>query len=278
MPIDVHPARARGRSPEEITAQQKEQAAKDAAARKAAVSSTRPAGAVQAVTPEVLAETGKLPTRASGTAVATPDNRSNVQKYVDAISPAGIAGRLIKFGKEGVFVFADDGEPVPETAEFLALVDEVLVGWIKFFRDDDTPPARVMGLLYNNFVMPPRSALGDLDESQWEPGLSGQPEDPWKHQVLLPLQNTETKELYTFGTTSLTGRRACGNLMKHFDRMQRTNPDEVPVVRLKAGGFNHKKFSWVAVPVFAIVGRAPRDSAATPDTSAAADMDDTIPF
>ena len=274
MPIDTHPARARGRTPEEITQTQKEQAAKDSAARKTAAPSAKPVGAAQAITPEVLAETGKLPTRAAGSAVAMPDNRSNVQKYVDEIAPANIVGRLIKFGKEGTFVFADTGEPVPEGADFLALCDETLIGWIKFFRDDDTPPERVQGLLYDGFLMPPRSALGDLGQSQWEPGLSGAPEDPWKHQVCLVLENTETKEFYTFATTSLTGRRAVGNLLRHFDRMRKTNSDEIPVIKLKAGGFNHRddRIGWVPVPVFAVVGRAPRDSAAKPDTSVAADM------
>jgi hypothetical protein len=284
MPIDTHPARARGRTPEEINAQQKEQAAKDKAARKATPLSAKPAGAVAAVTPEVLAETGKLPTLAAGTAVAmpAPDNRTNVQRYVDEIAPANIVGRLIKFGKEGAFVTADDGEPVSESADFLALCDETLIGWIKFSKssgDDATPPERVQGLLYDGFVMPPRNTLGDNDQTQWEAGLSGQLEDPWKHQVCLVLQNTETKEFYTFATTSLTGRRSVGNLLRHFDRMQRTNVGEVPIVRLKAGGFNHRddRIGWVSTPVFAVVGRAPRDSAAKPDT-AAADMNDRIPF
>jgi hypothetical protein len=71
-----------------------------------------------------------------------------------------------------------------------------------------------------------------------------------------------------------------GNLLRHYDRMQKTNPGEVPVVRLKAGGFNHRddRIGWVPTPVFAVVGRAPRDSAAKPDTSAAADLNDQIPF
>jgi hypothetical protein len=219
MPIDVHPARMRGRSPEQITAEQKEQAARDKAradARKAAVTNV------------------PVKTSSASTAVAAPDTRTNVQRYVDEIAPASIVGRLIKFGKEGVFVTADDSEPVPEMADFLALCDETLVGWIKFHRDDDTPPERAMGVLYDGFLMPRRETLGDTDATRWEPGLSGQPEDPWRHQICLVLQNTETKEFYTFATTSLTGRRAVGNLLKHYDRMQRTNPGEVPVVRLKA--------------------------------------------
>jgi hypothetical protein len=54
----------------------------------------------------------------------------------------------------------------------------------------------------------------------------------------------------------------------------------MPVVRLKSGGFNHRddRIGWVSVPVFAVVGRAPRDSAAKPDTSAAGDLNDQIPF
>jgi hypothetical protein len=51
-------------------------------------------------------------------------------------------------------------------------------------------------------------------------------------------------------------------------------------VRLKVGGFNHRdeRVGWVEVPVFAVVGRQPKDSAAKPDTSPAGDMNDQIPF
>ena len=62
--------------------------------------------------------------------------------------------------------------------------------------------------------------------------------------------------------------------------MRRTHPDELPVVKLKTGGFMHKddRIGFVTTPLFAVVGRAPRDSAAKPDTSIDADMQDEIPF
>jgi hypothetical protein len=47
--------------------------------------------------PVKLAATGS-------TAVATPDTRTDVQRYVDEIAPSSIAGRMIKFSKEGKFV------------------------------------------------------------------------------------------------------------------------------------------------------------------------------
>ena len=270
MPIDVHPRR--GRHPEEIIREQKAQAEKDKAEKDKARANARKPVTVTTVVPVKTADT---------TAVAVPaaDTRTEVQRYIDEIAPASISGRLIKFSKDGHFVTADDEEPIDENAEFIALCDETLVGWIKFYDDGETPPDRVQGLVYDGFVMPKRESLGDMDATQWPEGLSGAPEDPWKHQVCLVLQHTQTRELYTFASTSQTGRRAVGNLLKHYNRMQRTNASEVPVVRLKNGGFNHRddRIGWVPVPVFAVVGRAPRDAAAKPDTSVAADLNDEIP-
>ena len=78
----------------------------------------------------------------------------------------------------------------------------------------------------------------------------------------------------------MTERRAVGNLLRHYDRTQKSHPDELPVVRLKTGGFQHRdeRIGWVHTPVFAVVGRAPRDSAAKPNTSLPADLNDEIPY
>jgi hypothetical protein len=265
MPIDTHPAR-RGRHPEEIIKEQKAQAEKDKARANA----------------RKTVATAVVPTKPDTTAVTVPvsDTRTEVQRYIDEIAPASISGRLIKFSKDGHFVTADDDEPIDENAGFIALCDETLVGWIKFYDDGETPPDRRQGLVYDGFVMPKRETLGDMDPTQWPEGLNpGAPEDPWKHQVCLVLQHTQTRELYTFASTSQTGRRAVGNLLRHYDRMRRANTGEVPVVRLKSGGFNHRddRIGWVPVPVFAVVGRAPRDSAVKPDTSIEADLNDAVP-
>ena len=128
--------------------------------------------------------------------------------------------------------------------------------------------------------MPPRESLGDTDETKWPIGLSGRPDDPWKHQNYVVLQNTATSELYTFVTSSLTGRRAVANLLRHYNRMQWTYPDQYPVVRLKPGGFQHRddRVGFVPTPAFAVVGRTPKHSAAKPRTGSSDDMEDVIPF
>ncbi len=232
--------------------------------------------AAKAAAPKPAATTALAP--AQSTAPAVPDNRTPQQQYLDEIAPAAIVGRLLKFGMECTFVTADDGEAIAERTEFTALCDQTLIGWLRFHAD--APPDRIMGLLYDGFRMPARQELGDTNQDGWPAGLSGAPEDPWKHHIYLVLQHADTAELYTFATSSMTGRRAVGNLLRHYDRMQRTHPGELPVIRLKTGGFQHKdeRIGWVPTPVFAVVGRAPTDSVVKPDTSLKADLNDEIPY
>ena len=111
-------------------------------------------------------------------------------------------------------------------------------------------------------------------------GLDGKPADPWQHHMYLVLQQADTRELFTFVTSSTTGRRAVGNLLRHYDRLRRSNADEVPVVRLRTGGFKHKddRVGWVSTPVFVVFGKTPRNSAVKPDTSTEAMLNDQIPL
>jgi hypothetical protein len=211
-------------------------------------------------------------------AAVTEYNASYRSRYLDEVAPASIAGRLVKFSREGVFVTSDDDKPIAEGAEFIALCDQTIVGWQRFHGVGE-PPSKEMGLLYEDYVPPAREALGDLDESQWDEGLDGKPADPWQQVMMLVLQDTKTSELFTFVTTSRTGRRAVGNLLRHFDRMQKLNPGELPVIRLTRGGFKHRdsRVGFVNVPTFLVCGRQPRDDASVPDTSIKAFLNDEVP-
>jgi hypothetical protein len=245
---------------------------------KAGPAAPSPAPAIPRKTPS--SNSGGAIVPASQTLPAIPDVRTNVERYLAEVAPSMIVGRLVKFSKDNKFVVNDTQEEVGPEVEFIAVCDQTLVGWIKFSSEEDTPPTRVMGLLYGGFVMPPRAELGDLDDSKWTPGLSGMPDDPWKHQIYLVLQNAETKEFFTFVTQSKTGRSAVGTLLRHYERMRKSHPDEYPVVRMQTGGFSHKdeRVGWVTTPVFVVRGRAPADSSTRPDTSASGDMNDEIGF
>jgi hypothetical protein len=258
MPIDTHPRRAKGKTPEEITKQQKEDA--EALRRQKA----------------------NVPAKVATAAPATlaPDTRTPVEQYVDSVAPSMFAGPLVRFSKEGTFVIAETEEKIGPDTDFAVPCDEVWVGWIKFGAEGE-PPERHGDLLYKDgFTLRPRGDLGDNDMTQWSTGLDGLPEDPWKLENLLVLQNTTTGALYTFATTSQTGRRAVGNLLRHYNRMRRSDSDSYPIVRLRPSGFQSKKkgVGWVHTPSFVVVGRTAKNSAAPPDTSVAADLNDAIPY
>src|SRR5262245_13875889 len=86
---------------------------------------------------------------------AVPHQRTARERYLDDVAPSGVVGRLIKFSKEGKFVFHDDGEAIDERDDFVVLADQTLVSWVKF-NGEGEPPTRHGGLLYQGFVLPSR--------------------------------------------------------------------------------------------------------------------------
>ena len=227
------------------------------------------------------ATSNNVPVASDGGVVARSGTTQDiVNAYLDTVAPAGLYGREINFDhKSSGFITRDDGEKISESRVFAALMESTAVGLIRFFGKGN-PPEVHMALIYDGQLPPDRASLGDTDKSQWENGLSGKPEDPFNPQNYLPLEDPETKEAFTFVTRTLTGIRAVGNLMRHYERLRKSHPDMNPLISLKVGGFNHRdeRIGWVATPNLAVVGRHPKDSAAKADSSPSGDMEDEIPF
>jgi hypothetical protein len=223
---------------------------------------------------ETRAKAPNLPSVVEAKLPASDTGRAFRDAYLDAIAPATIAGKMVKFSKDGENVVVEDKSVIGEDVDFIALCPETLIGHVRFDHDG---VKREMGLLYDGYQMVPRESLGDTDPSQWETGLDGQPADPWVHAVYLVLQRVDNSELFTFVAMSKTSRRAVGTLLRHYDRMQRTHKGYLPIVRLKVGGYQHRdpRVGWVKTPVIAAVGQVPSENAVKP---APADFNDDIPY
>jgi hypothetical protein len=251
----------------------------DAARERQQKPKAQPKPAPQSTAAKQSPQSTAIATRPKTTLPAAPDTRTSVEKFLDAEAPSRVVGRRIDFSKEGEYVVADTGDKIGPETDFHALCSETLVGVIKF-NGEGNPPTQIAGLLYEGFEVPAQNELPDRDPSQWPLGLSGAPEDPWKRETYLVLQNVDTKEFFTFVTRSKTGRSAAANLLRHYERLRKSHPGESPIVRLKVGGFDHKdpRVGWVKTPVFVVVGHALVDTSTRPDTSLGADMSDSIPF
>jgi hypothetical protein len=207
---------------------------------------------------------------------APPDQDFAIDAFL--LEHAGSGGaRFIKFAK-GKYTTRDSEEIAPGM-ELVAVYDQIQTGWIKF-KGKGNAPERNMGPLFNGFVVPRRSEMGDNDESLWEAGPNNEPIDPWQLQIVLPLLDAKTGEPYIFATTSMTGRTAVGKLIFACKQLRKKSPDVYPLIRLDIAGFKHRdeRVGWVPTPAFPVIGQVPKDGTVVPDTSLEADLDDGIPF
>ena len=189
-------------------------------------------------------------------------NASYRPRYLDEVAPASIAGRLVKF-KDGEFITVDDGQPMPEGAEYVALCDETQVGWKKFNGAGEAPE-RHMGLLFDNFEMPiarepwrPRPVDVGTGPGQPAPGpvaardqhRAAEHGDPGAVHVHDAVQDRPARGRESSAPLRADAADAVGRLAHR---------------ALVMGGYKHSdaRVGFVSTPVFVVVGRAPRDGAA----------------
>ena len=191
--------------------------------------------------------------------------------WLEAAAEAGSEfGKLLKFNK-GEWLIGED--TVSEGTEYIAFIDEVARGWIKF-EDKSVTDRRIVKVAAGH--PPKREELGDTDSSQWEIGDDGKPRDPYVFQWLLPMSPVEAEgDLTVYATASKGGIGAIGLLCKVYGRSQRNGL--LPIVALKTTSYKHPVYGKVLKPDLPIVGwhgtpsRPQAPSNGTP-------WDDAIPY
>ena len=177
------------------------------------------------------------------TALATPSN-----PWLEAAEEAGGGfGKILKFVK-GKWKVGD--EVVPEGTEYIAYIDEVAGGYVKF-EDKSVTDRRIVKVAAGK--APKREELGDDDSNQWEIGPDGKPRDPWVLQWLLPMSPVDAEgDLTVYCTSSKGGISAIGSLCKVYGRSERNGL--LPIVALKCASYKHPEFGEIDKPDLPIVG------------------------
>ena len=73
---------------------------------------------------EARAKAPNLPSVVETKLPASSDGRSFHDAYLDAIAPASIAGKMLKFSKDGEYQVVEDESTIGEDVQFIALVPE----------------------------------------------------------------------------------------------------------------------------------------------------------
>jgi hypothetical protein len=211
--------------------------------------------------------------------VIVPAKQATISAGLNNLAKHTSSGTVLRFDKDGKFIQPTNGDAVlPEGTELVVHWDQARMGYRRFNGEGERPEAK-LGLVFSGEPPPQRRDLGDMDETQWPISkMSGRPEDPWQEVQMVPLESVETGEIFIFQTSSITGLRAVSNLLRQASRLASKDPDKLPVIKLRAGGFDHRKYGWVKVPAFEFVGSAPRADIAAADTSLGGDLNDEIPW
>lgn len=220
--------------------------------------------------PEAAAATDQAQAPAEGTtstAVAPSRNRpvANLEtnffeQYASDVGATRmIRGRMLKCNK-GDWLAGEDNAEIPNGTKLVANMDQLLTGWVKWA--EGKPDKQIMGLVAEGFQPPPRSTLGDTDESLWEVWADGRPNDPWVKTVYLimkePGVDVEAEEqLFTFTTSSDGGHRCIGDVAAKYGRHMRTNPGEMPIIELGVEVYEHAQYGRIKKPIMKVVGWEP---------------------
>jgi hypothetical protein len=141
--------------------------------------------------------------------------------------------------------------------------------------------------------LPEREELGHLDKDDWESTPDGEPRDPWQNTRVAYFINPATAAVYTFSTTTYSGRPAVTGLGDQVMRMRIAKPGVSPVVEFDSAP--HKtKYGLKMKPILKVVGwvggsgegvdlkqigkEKPATKGNIVDVTATDDMDDSIPF
>jgi hypothetical protein len=136
-----------------------------------------------------------------------------------------IVGKMLKFTIEGKYK-VDKADILPDNTTLVAI--DVVTTWLKW-HDDKPVEHRITK---PGQVHPDRADLPDQDEGKWEPGINGQPADPWRDTRYLRLIDPRTGQDYTFVTDTYGGRKAVGDLKSQIANVRFAYPGAVPVVQL----------------------------------------------
>jgi hypothetical protein len=213
------------------------------------------------------------------TALATAETNAFLS-YAKAVNQRTIVGDILKFSK-GDWTAGQYEEEIDEGSRFVAIMDELLVGWIKW--EGGRPVEHEMGKITDGFRPPARKDLGDNDETLWERDDRGDPRDPWVRTNYLILKEEEGDRLFTFAPSSRGGLSAVGLLCDTYGKMIRQNPDQFPVVAIETSSYRHDTYGKIKVPVLKVVGWTDKASTlaaleAGASDSRNGDTDDNTPF
>ena len=214
---------------------------------------------------------------------ATAEPALNSADEYLARNPSMIIGRPAHpNGKDGTIYYNDDNTEVSPETVWTVITDGIWTGRVRLVEGE---PAQYDGGLFfaPDWSRRAREELGDLDPTIWPVNRfdSSQRDDPWKEAVYVPMEDSVSGEMITLQIQSRPRAAAIFAIdafLRHCKQTLKRFPDSYPLVKISMSPYESKKFGQQWKPNFQPCGKIERASAAKPDASIAADMNDSLDF
>ena len=182
------------------------------------------------------------------------DQVDGLAKYAKTGAPQWIGDLLNCSGKTGEWTAGSQKLPIDKGRILVAAITEMLAGAV-LWKD---------GKLADQVWMPAsqfdwrtvRSTLPDQDRALWPKDENGNPVDPWKEAVMLPMIDPNTFAEFTYSSSAVGGVRASKRLAETYVKQLAAAPETTrgcwPVVALQSSSYQHddRKRGTIYNPVF----------------------------
>ena len=225
-------------------------------------------------------------TKPQNTAAAMPSNPYST--FARKHLPVNF-GKRVSFAK-GLWRAA--GEPLPADALFVAQVPDTMIIATRWAQQK--PVERRMAYVRDGADFVPRESLGYIDTKKWElDHRNNKPKDPWSQELALLMLHYETRQLFTYFTSSAGGSSAIAALTNEYAMRIDNGLFGLPVIGLSDDFYEHPSYGRTAIPLLqvdhwqddGVAPPAPQPDAAAMITVSAEpvkpvpdDMSDEIPW
>jgi hypothetical protein len=197
--------------------------------------------------------TGSALIPAAGRELA-PEAVEGLDAYAKTGAPAWFGELLKHNGKVGEWSAGKENLPIEHGRLLAAVVPEMLAGHVLWRDGELVDQSWVPAFQFN--PREHRASLADQDQGLWPKDEHGEPVDPWKEGVMLPMVDPATREEFTFSSSSVGGVRATKRLASSYVKQMKAAPETtkgcLPIVALGSTSYQHpdKKRGTIYNPAF----------------------------
>jgi hypothetical protein len=190
----------------------------------------------------------------AATRLPSSEELEGLGNYAKTGAPTWFGDLLKCNGKNGEWSAGAQNLPIEHGRMLVAIVNEMIAGHM-LWKDGELADQSWMPASKFN-PREHRATLGDLDENLWPKNEKGQPVDPWREAVMLPMIDPDTRAEFTFSASSVGGVRAAKRLADSYIKQMRAAPETtrgcLPLVALSSSSYQHddRKRGTIYNPIF----------------------------